>query len=177
MAELDLKGKQIESCVARARSVVIVLSSGTLESDQQLETIIVGMQTIVQIIPVLTPNFAFPSANYFENLLPRNPLLARQDFSIEQNAHDVQAFFKTIAITFSTSAGDSVLKAQSLQVVGRISQDVKKTQSAREVQVPYSTTAKSMAMPQSPTNGSNQGGKESAEWPYVSLPSVHQTLV
>merc|ERR1712194_648261 len=84
----------------------------------------------VQLIPVLTPNFVFPTSVYFKERLPQ--LLGSQE-DVKAAHSDIVAFFKTIAVTFSSHAGDAVLKAQSQQIVFRLAnfaKDAKRTASA-----------------------------------------------
>merc|ERR1712217_363121 len=56
----------ISACVLRARTVIVFLTAGTLESRLQLITILMASEQHVQLIPILTPTFVFPNGNQLE---------------------------------------------------------------------------------------------------------------
>jgi len=121
MADLDcnVSDEQLISCVSRARSVLVMLTSGTLESKQQLQIICYASERKAHMIPILTPNFNFPTASYYANVLPQVLVVAcKPDVSRYQSY--ILTFFKTIAVALSTHAGDSVLNTQAKQVARRI---------------------------------------------------------
>jgi len=76
------------------------------------------------VIPVSTPGFAFPGHSFYSELLPN---IWRQCTSPGSDSEDVadaethiQAFFRLIAIPFSTHSTERVLDAQAEDVVARI---------------------------------------------------------
>lgn len=90
----DHKDPDIESLVEAARALVVVLSSRTMESLPQLTAIVPCMWTKnCAVVPVTTPSFQFPGANFYDTVLP-----AMWTGDVLQATALFQFFFRTIAV-------------------------------------------------------------------------------
>merc|ERR1711920_518834 len=119
--------------VAHSRAVVLILTNDTLDSLPQLKTIAVAMKAAEEnegwpvVIPVSTPGFSFPSHSFYSEMLPKIWRQCTSSTSLGSDSEDVadaerhiQAFFRLIAIPFSTHSSERVLDAQAEDVVARI---------------------------------------------------------
>jgi hypothetical protein len=120
--------------VANSRAAVIILTNDTLDSLPQLKTIAEAMRAVEEnrgwpaVIPVCTPGFLFPSDSFYSEMLPcvwrrwASPGSDSQEIRMDVADAEIriQAFFRLIAIPFSTHSSERVLDAQAEDVVTRI---------------------------------------------------------
>jgi len=103
-----------------ARTVVVLLSPGSLESVLQLRVIAAVMQHCCHeefptVVPVHLPGFQFPSEHYFKHVLPS--VWPASDAGMRLF---VEEFFNNISIRFSTDASEKELITQAERVLERI---------------------------------------------------------
>lgn len=117
----------IANTVAKCHAGIVMLSSGSLDSVQQLVAMVQLMAIVSEssgadpgVVPVALPDFEFPSPSYFEDAFQR-----RWTFpgSHEATRH-IQAFFKRIAVPFSTSASHLTLDLQVATILSWIPRTV-----------------------------------------------------
>jgi len=124
LADYELDFDIIEAVVSKSCATVVILSSGSMESETQLFTIFAAIGAIQKmgeslgprVIPVSTPGFTFPSEDYFTQVLPR---FCRQG-NMDNSREALHAFFRRIAVTLSTHASDRVLDIQAQEVLSRL---------------------------------------------------------
>jgi hypothetical protein len=106
------------------------------------------------IVPVFIDGFCVPGDSYYSEELPG----ILQDLAGEARPL-IQAFFRTIALRFSTGASDHVLEIQSREVLSRIPKVKYRTYSTRSLLTSRSAGARS------------SGGRRAERAP--GLPTVH----
>lgn len=116
--------------VANSRAVVLILTRDTLDSLPQLKTIAHAMKAAEEhrgwpaVIPVCTPGFLFPNDTFYSEMLPciwrRHTIPGSGSEDVADAEIRIQAFFRLIAITFSTHSSERVLDAQAEDIVARI---------------------------------------------------------
>jgi len=119
-AEADIG--HVSELVAKGRAVIIIFSSDTLNSLEQLGVMAMAMKALslkaartFAVVPVTLPDFIFPTPAYYSDTLPK----------ISPGGHDqlnvsLKAFFKIIAIALVTHASDQSLHIQCNQVLLRV---------------------------------------------------------
>merc|ERR1712137_285169 len=109
----------------KARCVILLLSRGSLESEEQLQVIgeiIMHGAPFPALVPVHLPGFEFPSEPYFKEILPK----VWPGSSAEMRSC-LQGFFNRISLRFSTEASEVELSAQAQRVLDRIPEDFVET--------------------------------------------------
>lgn len=141
LADFDTPDElEVADCAYNARCVVVILSAGSLEDVQQIKTITYAMMALsdapaaddsgsrtitsssttnasvkIDVIPVCVPGFQFPSAGYFDLVLPKVWPGGRR-----KARPMVQALFKRIAVPFAVDQSDEVIGAQAQSVLERV---------------------------------------------------------
>merc|ERR1719240_385206 len=108
---------RLSHCAINARCVIVLLSRGSLESEEQLKVIAEVMLKRMDfpvVVPVHLPGFQFPSEHYFEQVLP----IVWLDGNIDMRSH-LEEFFNHISLRLSTDASEMELFAQAQRVLDR----------------------------------------------------------
>jgi len=111
---------QLWRCAINARCVIVLLSQGSLESEEQLKVIAEAMLQHRQVdfpvvVPVHLPGFQFPSEHYFKEVLPT----VWPDSNTDMRSH-LEEFFNRISLRLSTDASEMELATQAQRVLDRI---------------------------------------------------------
>lgn len=104
--------------IRKAAAVVVVLTSGSLHSWQQVQVIAAVSDTSVHLIPVNTPSFRFPVDKTYSDVVPSFMTDCRSQLQDTLNS-----FFFLISVSWETFASNTVLNAQAQQVMRRIGAD------------------------------------------------------
>jgi hypothetical protein len=116
--QADLDRQELVDIVCGARAVIVILTQGSLMSEQQLQTIVdaMGFCDSSSLIPVNAPHFKFPSQAYHaEYLVHRFPKSTADDIWSR-----VQQLFKIISVALATSASLQIIDTQAKEVLARI---------------------------------------------------------
>jgi len=110
-----LSAEMIRKGVAKARAVAVILTAETLDSLQQIEVIMVATLGKACVIPLVTKYFQFPGDAYYSTVLPS---IYGDDHEEAERA--MRSFFEQIAVTFSTHAALTTIRAEMRQFLSRI---------------------------------------------------------
>jgi len=116
--DLGVDGHRL--AITSARALVVMLSTKTLMSRDQLEIIAYAKGLNEKghgpvTIPANIFGFSFPTAHYYGQVLPRIwPEVS------EAEVQQIGSFFRTISYPYSTHASDQVLQVQATAIFGRI---------------------------------------------------------
>lgn len=114
----DHEDPDVGTLVRNARAVVVLLTACTLEALPQLAAMVSCMQrTTVPVIPVATPLFQFPGANFYDTVLPA---LWTGDVDVPQATELIRAFFQVISLPLAVDSSTEVIDAQSKVVLQRV---------------------------------------------------------
>lgn len=111
--------ERIRSVVTKSTAVVVLLSSGSLESEEQLNVIALALNVrSLPALPMAMPCFRFPSPDFFTQELPKRA-------PCDIIGH-LQVLFKQIAVAFPINESTAILNTQAAAVVCRLKADCKR---------------------------------------------------
>ena len=103
---------ELRSVVVQGSALVVMLSAGSMESEEQLRMISLAVGAQISVVPVALPCFRFPPSHFFTTELPNR-------VPAEVVAH-VETFFKLIAVPLRTYESAAILTTEVASVVARL---------------------------------------------------------